>query len=321
MWPQGWGISGHVVPTWFSWNVHFQNLATMPWDAWAKWRGHIVGALVNSASEPRLWVIPVALGFNYISPKICWNLTSNIPQNVTLVGKKKKKSHCRCNELGWGHIRVAQTVKNLPVMQETQVQSLGQEDPLEKRMATHCSILAWEMPSTEEPCGLQGSQRVVQDWVTLPLSYQRRWPLSMSSSEMRTPQRREHHAKTNTQGRWPHEDRGWGWYYAATGQQTPGSFQRLENTKKAPPLEPCQHLDFRFLDSRAARDYISVLLSHPTCSALLQQPSETHTQLEYQTCEWQSLWWCRPPAGQVFGWGPRLVEQTSHPTALWIHTP
>ena len=46
---------------------------------------------------------------------------------------------------------VAQTVKNLPVMQETQVQSLGQEDPLEKRMATHSSILAWRIPWTEEP--------------------------------------------------------------------------------------------------------------------------------------------------------------------------
>ena len=46
-------------------------------------------------------------------------------------------------------------VKNLPTMQETQVQSLGQEDPLEKEMATHSSILAWETPWTEEPGGLQ----------------------------------------------------------------------------------------------------------------------------------------------------------------------
>ena len=57
---------------------------------------------------------------------------------------------------------VAQTVKNLPVMQETRVQYLGQEDPLEKRMATHSSILAWRIPWTEESCGLQtmGLQRV-----------------------------------------------------------------------------------------------------------------------------------------------------------------
>ena len=46
-------------------------------------------------------------------------------------------------------------VKNLPAMKETQVQSVGQEDPLEKEMATHCSILAWKIPWTEEPDGLQ----------------------------------------------------------------------------------------------------------------------------------------------------------------------
>ena len=49
---------------------------------------------------------------------------------------------------------VAQMVKNLPEMQETQVQSLGQEDPLEEGMATHSSILAWRMSWTEEPGGL-----------------------------------------------------------------------------------------------------------------------------------------------------------------------
>ena len=56
---------------------------------------------------------------------------------------------------------MAQTIKNLPAMQETQVQSLGQEDPLEKEMAIHSSILAWEIPWTEEPSGLQsmGSQK------------------------------------------------------------------------------------------------------------------------------------------------------------------
>ena len=50
---------------------------------------------------------------------------------------------------------MAQLVKNLPTMQETWVQSLGWEDPLERRMATHSSILAWEIPWTEEPGKLQ----------------------------------------------------------------------------------------------------------------------------------------------------------------------
>ena len=60
---------------------------------------------------------------------------------------------------------VAETVKNLPSMQETKVRSLGWEDTLEKGVATHSSILAWRIPWTEEPGRLQsmGSQRVRQD--------------------------------------------------------------------------------------------------------------------------------------------------------------
>ena len=60
---------------------------------------------------------------------------------------------------------VAQMVKNLPIVQETWVRSLGQEDPLEKEMATLSRILAWRIPWTEEPGGLQyiESQRVRHD--------------------------------------------------------------------------------------------------------------------------------------------------------------
>ena len=60
---------------------------------------------------------------------------------------------------------VAQMVKHLPTVWETQVQSLRKEDPLEKEMATHSSILAWEIPWTEEPGRLQSveSQRVGHD--------------------------------------------------------------------------------------------------------------------------------------------------------------
>ena len=66
--------------------------------------------------------------------------------------------------LKWASL-VAQTVKNLPVMRETQVRSLGWEDPLEQGMATHSSICAWRIPQTEEPGRLQsmGSQRVGHD--------------------------------------------------------------------------------------------------------------------------------------------------------------
>ena len=60
---------------------------------------------------------------------------------------------------------VAQPVKHLPTMWETRVQSLGREDLLEKEMATHSSVLAWKIPWTEKPGGLQsmGSQRVGHD--------------------------------------------------------------------------------------------------------------------------------------------------------------
>ena len=66
-----------------------------------------------------------------------------------------------CLALHLGH----QMLKNLPAMKETWVQFLGQEDPLEKEMAAHSSILAWRVPPTEEPGGLQstGLQRVGHD--------------------------------------------------------------------------------------------------------------------------------------------------------------
>ena len=68
---------------------------------------------------------------------------------------------------GWGYLfitasLVAQMIKTLPAMQETQVLSLGLEDPLEKGMATHSSILAWSIPWTKEPT-VHGSQRVGLD--------------------------------------------------------------------------------------------------------------------------------------------------------------
>ena len=75
--------------------------------------------------------------------------------DVNIRGKKKKRASL-----------VAQTVKNWPAMQEIQVWSLGREDPQEKEMAIHPSILAWEIPETEEPGGLQSMelQRVRDNW-------------------------------------------------------------------------------------------------------------------------------------------------------------
>ena len=75
--------------------------------------------------------------------------------NKNLYRTKKKGLFIRASQ-------VAQRLKHLPAMQETWVQSLGQEDPLERGMATHSSILGWEIPWMEEPGGLQsmGSYRV-----------------------------------------------------------------------------------------------------------------------------------------------------------------
>ena len=66
----------------------------------------------------------------------------------------------------YGASLVAQMVQNLPAVQETRVWSLGREDSLEKGVDTHSSILAWKIPWTEEPVGLQSmeSQRVGHDW-------------------------------------------------------------------------------------------------------------------------------------------------------------
>ena len=70
----------------------------------------------------------------------------------------------------YGASLVAPLVKNLPVVQETQVQFLGYDNALEKEMATHSLVLAWRIPWTEEPGGLQsmGSQRVGHDLATKP---------------------------------------------------------------------------------------------------------------------------------------------------------
>ena len=74
-------------------------------------------------------------------------------------------THCKSLALAFRLLLVAQRVKHLPTMQETQVQSLGWEDPLEKEMAAHSGTLAWKIPQTEKPCRLQsmGLQRVGHD--------------------------------------------------------------------------------------------------------------------------------------------------------------
>ena len=83
--------------------------------------------------------------------------------NGILFSHKKECKNAICSNVGAS--LVAQVLKNLPAMLETQVQYLDQKDPLEKEMATYSSILAWKIPQTEEPGRLQsmGMQRLGHD--------------------------------------------------------------------------------------------------------------------------------------------------------------
>ena len=117
----------HLVPV--SWNAHVWDPATMP----------RINQGAHRANQVKMNWGPLPSGPAELPAK----------RNTTLQTT--------------GVSSIAQMVRNLPAMQETRIRSLGQENPLEKVMATHSSILAWRIPWTEEP---GGSQRVGHDWVT-----------------------------------------------------------------------------------------------------------------------------------------------------------
>ena len=127
------------------------------------------------------WVLPEIMLVNCFLVTKCYALSG---------GEKKKKTALNLKFLLlkvhgssffgilyyiWWASLVAQTAKNQPAIQETWVLSLGRDDPLEKRMTTHSSTLAWRIPWTEEPGRLQfmGSQRAGRDWeiFTFTLSF------------------------------------------------------------------------------------------------------------------------------------------------------
>ena len=86
------------------------------------------------------------------------------PGSIPRLGRSPEEGIGYPLQYSWASL-VSQMVKNLPAMRETSVRSLGWEDPLEEGMATHPSILAWRIPWTEEPGGLQstGLQRAGHD--------------------------------------------------------------------------------------------------------------------------------------------------------------
>ena len=116
------------------------------------------------------WLVEASL---WSSSVFTWFLLCVFFFSVPLLFSQRHQSYWikgHCTPV-WASL-VTQMVNNLPAMQETWVPSLGQEDPLEKGMEIHSGILAWRIPWTEEPAGLQslGSQRVGHYWVTFTIT-------------------------------------------------------------------------------------------------------------------------------------------------------
>ena len=153
----------HLWPKGASWNYtsHLKNFRYQPWI--------FVGRTDAEAEAPILW--PPAskswpIGKDPDAGKDWRQEEKGVREHEMVVWHHWLNGHEFEQTLGTS--LVAQMVKHLPTMRETWVQSLAREDPLEKEMATHSSILAWRIPWMEEPGGLQstGSQRVRHDWVT-----------------------------------------------------------------------------------------------------------------------------------------------------------
>ena len=106
----------------------------------------------SEVNQPLLCLVVSVCRFSYLALTVLDIYTRYILLDILLINKNLASL-------------VVQSVKNLPVVQETQVQSLGWEDPLEKEMATHSSTLAWKISWTEEPGGRQSmvSQRLGHD--------------------------------------------------------------------------------------------------------------------------------------------------------------
>ena len=113
-------------------------------------------------------------GTMYRCQKLCWS-SSDYLDIDTLTKHFSQAIYFSSGNFYWvpRASLIAQMVKNMPVMQKTWVQSLGLEDPLEKGMATHSSILAWRIPCTEQTGKLQsmGLQRIRHDWATNTIYY------------------------------------------------------------------------------------------------------------------------------------------------------
>ena len=115
-------------------------------------------------NTPKIWFLGIR--FLRIALKSQHSLVGTVFQNRQEINLLIPEQGRAWAILVMGISLVAWRLKRLPTTRETWVRSLGREDPLEKEMATHSSILGWRIPWTEEPDGLQsvGSQRVGHDW-------------------------------------------------------------------------------------------------------------------------------------------------------------
>ena len=116
----------------------------------------------------------VIIQIQWIGLQALWSLVGELWNHNSGCGLLSPQAVCRNQKFGASQVAQWQRIRlTMQETQETQVRSLGWEDPLEKEMATHSSILAWEIPWTEEPGGLWsiGSQRVRHDWE--PTAYHR----------------------------------------------------------------------------------------------------------------------------------------------------
>ena len=143
--------------------VRIMSLPEMP-ETWVwslGWEDLLEEGMATHSSIPA-WRIPM-------NRKAWQAIVHGVAKSQTRLGDQVQHS----TKTMRGASLVAQMLKNLPAMQETWIQSLGWEDPLEKGMHTHSSILIWTIPWTEEPGRLQfmGSLRAGPDWVTKTFTF------------------------------------------------------------------------------------------------------------------------------------------------------
>ena len=139
-------------------------LGTTLWEPWVL-RVHFLPYAFNPGKVPyhrRMFFLKMPLPHALRDWELCWGGEILRRKFWETLGQSADKGLLQVRtRLPWWLNGGGSTVKNSPAKQEIGVQSLGQEDPLEKKVATHSSILVWEIPWTEEPGGLQstGSQK------------------------------------------------------------------------------------------------------------------------------------------------------------------